>query len=87
VLLTLQQMGVLEGRSYMRYWPVLLIAYGAAKVAESVRSPSGYVWALVGLGLLLDKLHIVDFVRFFWPAVFVMVGFSILRAGRGLPRR
>lgn len=82
VLLTLQQMGLIEGRHYLRYWPVLLIAYGVARVVESVRSPSGYIWALVGLGLLLDKLHVVDFFHFFWPAVFVIVGFSILRTGR-----
>ncbi len=82
-LLTLQQMGLVEGRNYLRYWPALLIAYGVARVVECARSPSGYIWALVGLGLLLDKLHVVDFFRFFWPAVFVIVGFSILRTGRG----
>lgn len=81
-LLTLQQMGLIEGRSYLRYWPALLIAYGVAQVVECARSPSGYIWAAVGLGLLLDKLHVVDFFRFFWPAVFVIVGFSILRTGR-----
>lgn len=81
-LLTLQQLGIVEGRSFLRYWPALLVAYGLARVIECMRSPGGYVWAAVGLGLLLDKLHVVDFFRFFWPVVFVIVGFSILRTGR-----
>jgi Domain of unknown function (DUF5668) len=51
------------------------------------RDISGYVWIAAGSALLLDQLRIIDIWRFFWPAVLILAGVSLLRVGsrRALP--
>lgn len=82
VLLTLRQMGVVEHA--WRYWPLTLVALGLARLFESPRAwrdASGYVWIAAGSALLLDQLRIIDIWRFFWPAVLILAGVSLLRVG------
>jgi len=84
VLLTLRQMGVVEHA--LRYWPLILVAFGLAKLYESPRAwrdIGGYLWIVVGTVLLLDQMRIIhDVWRFFWPGVLLLVGGSLVRAGR-----
>jgi hypothetical protein len=86
LMLTLGQLGLVSTRQWLRCWPALLILFGLACLVESPtawRRPRGYVWILVGTGLLLDNLGLLDVSRFFFPALLILVGGAILRGGRG----
>lgn len=91
VLLTLDNLGVADARDYIRYWPVGLIAIGAAKLWESRRGCGGvfpgFMFVLVGSWLLLESARIIH-VSFWdaWPILLVLLGGSILWRGmRGGP--
>jgi hypothetical protein len=86
--LTAQQLGLFPAKALLRFWPVAVIAYGLAHVLhtrEVRREPGGYVWMAFGTALLLDRLDVVSLWRFFWPAVLILAGASILRSGRSTP--
>lgn len=86
LVLTLGQVGLVVTREWLRFWPAVLILFGLACLVESPsawRRPRGYVWALVGTGLLLDNLDLLDVSRFVFPALLILIGGSILRTGGG----
>lgn len=80
LIFLLDNLDVLYARDYLRYWPVLLIIYGAVKVIQPDGRGSGskfwgIVLMFVGAGLLLDKLYIFDFRLWdFWPLILVALG-------------
>jgi hypothetical protein len=87
VLYTLGNLGLVDAGHLLRYWPALLIVYGLARIAAS-RDRSDVVqgssWGLVGVALLLDRLHLLP-VRVWdlWPLALVFFGASMaLRAMR-----
>ncbi len=86
VLFTLDNLDMIDARQYLRYWPVLLIVYGLAKVLQP-ETRGGRFWGIVitfvGAGLLLDKLDVLDFRLWdFWPLLLVALGVTMLmRAG------
>ena len=89
LLILLDNLGIIAVHDVWRYWPVLLIVYGAARLVEC-RTPAGYVWGgvitLVGALLLLDNLDIVVIdTRLIWPLVLIAVGLGMLL--RSLDRR
>lgn len=62
LLLALENFGVVEARRLIRYWPVLLIGLGLARLYDSLRSharPAGHVLLLIGAGLLLVNLGLL----------------------------
>jgi predicted membrane protein len=64
LLLTLDNFGLLEATQLTRYWPVLLIAAGLAKLSHRLRSkarPAGIFLIVLGLILLLVNLGILPF--------------------------
>lgn len=78
VLLTLDNLEVLDAREYLRYWPALLMVYGIVKMLQPDSRGSRY-WGLiltfVGAALLVDKLYILDFRLWdFWPLLLVALG-------------
>ena len=82
LLILLDNMGIVRLHDVWRYWPVLLIVLGVAKVVES-HSPSGYVWGgvitLAGALLLLDNLDIVVFdFNLVWPLILIAFGLTVL---------
>jgi len=85
VVFLLDNLGIMEEQSYLRYWPVILVAIGIPKVMSS-RDAAGLFtgFLLTGLGtvLLLDNLGFIPFSLWdFWPLILVVVGGSlILRA-------
>ncbi len=86
VIFTLDNLDVLYARDYLRYWPVLLIAYGAVKTFQP-HAGGGRFWGVVlmfvGAGLLIDRLDIFYFRLWdFWPLLLVALGaMMILRTG------
>jgi hypothetical protein len=76
-------MGFVNVGHILRFWPVLLIAAGVFKLAESrgdYRAGSGIFWIVVGSFFLLGSLHIVITARDFWPIV--LIGFGSLMLWR-----
>lgn len=62
LLLVLENVGMVEARRLVRFWPVLLVGLGLARLYLSLRShapPAGHVLVLLGLGLLLVNLGMV----------------------------
>jgi len=81
-LLLLDNLGIVRFRDIWQYWPVLLIAFGAARVLDS-RTPSGWIWGglvtLFGAFLLLDTLDIIAFnFAVVWPVLIIAFGISVL---------
>src|SRR5580700_9428620 len=81
-LLLLDNMGVLHAGDFWRFWPVLLIAFGLAKIADR-RTHSTYLWGGIlivgGTLFLLDNLDLINFnVAYFWPLVLIAFGVNML---------
>jgi predicted membrane protein len=78
LLFTLDNLDIVPGRVYLRFWPVALIAVGLAHLSQEWRGPRvliGSAWLLAGVGLLLENLGILH-IHFWdlWPLLFVAVG-------------
>ncbi len=93
VLFTLDNLGVLEAGSIFRYWPVVLIVIGLAKLAEPTPGQSVFAaWTfLIGGGLLLGaNLNVISMKRLF-PLFIVGAGgamvYQALRGPRPVLRR
>jgi hypothetical protein len=80
LLLTLDNLGIVEARSFWRYWPVILIALGLARMREGVARngrPAGLGLVVVGTVLLLLELGLLRF-RIIWPLVLLGIGASMV---------
>lgn len=80
LVLTLDNFGVIDAHQYWRLWPLILIAVGLARLAESVRSGcrmSGGVLVIVGLAFLLHNLEIVR-LKQLWPVILFVIGGGIV---------
>src|SRR5438445_10829210 len=80
LLLTLDNLGVLEARHFWRYWPVILIVGGLAKAVEARREgrrPVGAGLVLIGFFLLLANLGLINF-KAFWPILILLLGANMV---------
>ena len=86
VILLLHNIGILYARSYLSYWPVILILIGLASALQPSGSAGrwvGLLLVILGVLLLLDNLYIIDFyVWDYWPLLLILAGFALLRASR-----
>jgi predicted membrane protein len=78
VIFTLDNLDIVNAHHVLRYWPALLIIYGAVKTF-SPDTRGGQFWGVVlmfvGAGLLIDKLDIFYFRLWdFWPLLLVALG-------------
>ena len=85
VLITLDNLGLLYARDYLRYWPVLIMAYGAAHLFQprgSFGRFGGLVWLLIGTVLLVDRLAFLNLrLADLWPLLLMLFGvFVIVRS-------
>ena len=91
VLFTLDNLGVLQAREILRWWPVLLLAFGISRLAGLCGRHSlvtGIVFTLLGSLLLLREAGFPAPDPWdFWPVVLVAIGLSMvtgtLRRTRG----
>ena len=92
VILTLDNLDYLEAGDILRYWPLLLVAFGLARLLGTNCTSgrlSGGVMVFIGLWLTADELVAIpiDFERW-WPMILVAIGGLILfRAFRGGTQR
>jgi hypothetical protein len=91
-LFTLNNLGLVEARQYLRYWPGALILVGTLKVWQARRGAAGgafggLIFIVAGVWLLLETFDIVTINVFdLWPLLLVFFGASLiwrgLRGGR-----
>lgn len=82
VIFLLGNLHMIESESYLRYWPVILIAFGLAKLLAP-RDSGGRMFGLiiggVGVLLLLREFGKISWsVWDFWPVLLVLLGLSII---------
>ncbi|HEX7574017.1 MAG TPA: DUF5668 domain-containing protein [Bacteroidota bacterium] len=85
--LLLENFGVIDIGPVWRFWPLILIGLGIARIREAMsRSEQGTgLWLLLlGLWFAVSTLHIGGLTfSDTWPAIFIAVGVSLL--WRSLP--
>jgi predicted membrane protein len=89
-LFMLDNLGVLEARHYVRYWPAALIVAGVLKLWQSRGGGGafgGILFIVAGIWLLLESFRVVTIsFRDLWPLLLVLFGASLvwrgLRGGR-----
>lgn len=87
-LYLLENLGILDAERVVRYWPVILVAVGLAKLLQPTPGESvfgAWAWLLVGGLLLGDRLGLPSVSRF-WPLVLLLVGGAIASKAFGAPR-
>jgi Domain of unknown function (DUF5668)/Cell wall-active antibiotics response 4TMS YvqF len=63
-VLTLDNFGLFEGTQIIRFWPLLLVALGVARLVgagQLGRHPDAYVFLFLGVGLLFVNFGVVRF--------------------------
>ena len=92
VLLLLDNFDVLDARMYLRFWPLVLVVFGAARIFSSSHRGGqfvGVVITFVGAVLLVRALGFTDLeFHDLWPLILVLIGGSMLlgRSPRWTPQ-
>lgn len=78
IIFTLDNFGYIYADEFLRFWPLGLIAIGAAKIAQADSTPgrlAGLVFLFGGALLLLDSVSGGEFdpIRY-WPLILVFLG-------------
>ena len=92
VLFTLDNLGLLEARDYLRYWPAGLVAIGALKLWQATRDGHGWfgglLFILVGTWMLIEQVvYITINARELLPLMLVFLGGYMVWRGFGGQRR
>jgi hypothetical protein len=91
VLFTLDNLGLANAHEALRWWPVLPLAYGLARLTGLGGRPSwlsGSIFTIVGAWMLLHNFGMVDRgVLDLWPILLVLWGIAIMRGGGRILRR
>jgi hypothetical protein len=78
VLFTLDNLGILHARDYLRYWPVGFIVIGVAQIVEwrtPTRFLAGGLWILIGVAMLAQRIGLTDVnIWDYWPMALVFIG-------------
>lgn len=93
VVFTLDELGIAPAISYLRYWPLALIAIGVLKMLQARDAGgafAGLLFAIVGVWLQAEELNIIH-IRIWdiWPLALVAFGGYLVWqgiAGRDAPR-
>jgi predicted membrane protein len=85
IFLLLDNFDVLDARLYLRFWPLVLVAFGGARILYSSHRGGrfvGGVIALIGAILLVRELGVTSIgFHELWPLIFVLMGLSMLLGG------
>ncbi len=88
LLMTLDNLGLLHAGHFWRYWPLVLVAVGLARMVQSRREcgrPAGMGMMLVGVLLLLANFRILDH-RLLIPLFLLVLGAGIAWRALAPPR-
>jgi predicted membrane protein len=81
----LDNLHVFDSRLVQPFWPLVLVALGALRLAHDRRQRQplfGVALMVIGAGLVLRNLGLLDFdMRDLWPVVLILVGLSVITRG------
>ena len=88
VLFTLDNLGLLDASEYIKWWPLLIIAGGIARIVRSPNSSGligGLIVVFIGVLLLDNMTNIIPGRMWsYWPVLLILFGASIVvRAWQG----
>jgi hypothetical protein len=92
VVMTLDNLQVIDASRYLRFWPAALVMLGVVKIWHSRDGMGGafggFLFVVVGAWLLLEQTALVQ-ISFWdmWPALLVAFGVFLVWQGASLPRR
>jgi predicted membrane protein len=85
VLFTLDNLGILRARDYLRFWPIAFVAIGAGLIIQGQtrkRFLAGGFWIGLGIVMISRRLGLTDLnVWDFWPFILIAVGSRIVWHG------
>ena len=92
ILLTLDNLDLIDASRYLRYWPGALIALGLLKISHARDgmggSFAGFLFTLAGTWLLLEQTELVRLSFWdMWPILLVFFGGFLVWQGMSGPRR
>jgi predicted membrane protein len=92
VLFTLDNLGVIDARDYLQFWPAALVAVGAMKLWQARITGTGWfagaAFLLAGAWMLLNHVVYIRIdVHDVWPVLFVCLGAYLVWRGVAGPRR
>jgi len=74
----LDNLGIIEIDSVWRFWPLVFVAIGLARLLRPAGQPgrgAGFVFLLIGVWLLLAKLDLMPWrLRDLWPVILLLIG-------------
>jgi hypothetical protein len=87
VVLLLNSFDILDLGGIARFWPLLLIAFGAHLATEGGNRTFGIIVAAIGVALQLDNLGMLNIdirdVMRLWPVVLIALGAQMLIRPKG----
>jgi predicted membrane protein len=90
IVFTLDNLGIVEARDYLRFWPIVFVAIGVAQIAQAqtpARVIGGGLWILIGTLILGRELRLLPpNIRDYWPLLLVMLGAYVIWQSFNLPR-
>ena len=86
-LVLLDHMNVIRGEAIWKYWPVLLIVLGIAKIVNEGKRVGGVVLTLLGAFLLAENLGYTSLTwGTVWPLILIAAGVAMIWGRFDLPR-
>ena len=92
ILFTLDNLGVLEARDYLQYWPIGLVAVGLLKLWQATRDGHGWfgglIFVVIGTWMLIERIvYFTINARELMPLILVFLGGYMVWRGFGGQRR
>jgi hypothetical protein len=90
IVFTLDELGIAPASSYLRYWPMALVAIGVIKLLQAQEGSGafvGLIFTVVGVWLQAEELDLIQIsFRNVWPLALVLFGGYLVWQGLQ-PRR